>query len=601
MDRIVTHEGTGENTRYLTKWSQLQYSESTWETEADIGDDEKINEYKKRCKPVASSRWKRKARPIPSKWEKYDESPAYKGDHELRKYQLEGLNWLTFCWYNKRNSILADEMGLGKTVQTVSVINHLYEKLGMHGPFLIIAPLITVPHWQREFEGWTDMNTLVYHGNSTSREMLRQYEWNYPSKTGQKKNSRSKKFSPPFKFNVLITTFEMVLTDVNYLGNINWAYIAVDEAHRLKNKSCKLTTVLRTFSFDHLLLLTGTPLQNNTEELWTLLNLLDPIKFESIDDFAEKFGNLKEAKQVDELHKILRPLLLRRMKEDVEKSIAPKEETIVEVELTTIQKKYYRAIYEKNFASLNMGAKSQNVPSLLNVMMQLRKCCNHPYLLRGVEENIINSRSSYGDMDDTTLMIKSSGKLVLIDKLLSKLKAQGHKVLIFSQMVRMLDILEDHMIYRNYAYERIDGSKKGNERQESIDRFSAPGSDRFVFLLCTRAGGLGINLTAADTCIIYDSDWNPQNDIQAQARCHRIGQTQMVKIYRFITRNTYEKTMFDKASLKLGLDQAVLTKMKSGGTTSSSKANIPLNTKEVDELLKKGAYGAFDDNPGTDQ
>ena len=503
-------------------------------------------------------------------------------------------------------------MGLGKTVQTVSVINHLFQDLHIRGPFLIVAPLITVPHWQREFEGWTHMNTLVYHGSAESRQIIRENEFYFPcdEQSGgsnhkkKRKNSKSTNSKKPFMFNVLITTYEMIITDVQYLGNIQWKYLAVDEAHRLKNKNCKLINVLRTFHFDHLLLLTGTPLQNNTEELWTLLNFLDPEKFNSLDEFSEKFGNLTETKQVEDLHTILHPYLLRRMKEDVEKSIAPKEETIIEVELTTIQKKYYRAIFERNFSSLNMGSKASNVPSLLNVMMQLRKCCNHPYLLRGVEDNILSTPRE-STIDESTLMIKSSGKLVLIDKLLEKLKAQGHKVLIFSQMVRMLDILEDFMIYRKYSYERIDGSKRGNERQEAIDRFSAPESDRFVFLLCTRAGGLGINLTAADTCIIYDSDWNPQNDIQAQARCHRIGQTQMVKVYRLITHNTYEKKMFEKASKKLGLDQAVLTKMKSSSSSSSSSTSnsnkIPLNTKEVDELLKYGAYGAFDDTPGTDQ
>ena len=570
----------------------MAYTEITWEFESDIKDDNKITEYKNRQKVPSPKSWKIKARPPPGDWKEYKESPTYKGENQLRTYQLEGLNWLTFCWYNNRNSILADEMGLGKTVQTVAVINHLYENLNIHGPFLIVAPLITVPHWQREFEGWTNMNAIVYHGTAQARDLIRKYEWSYESLKGS---------PPPYKFNVLITTYEMILTDSNILSKINWKYLAVDEAHRLKNTKCKLINALRLFQFDHLLLLTGTPLQNNTEELWTLLNFMDPDKFASADEFSESFGDLKKTKQVEQLHEVLRPYLLRRMKEDVEKSIAPKEETIVEVELTTIQKSYYRAIFERNFTSLNMGAKASNVPSLLNIMMQLRKCCNHPYLLRGVEDNIVKTHNV---KDENELMISSCGKLVLVDKLLAKLKESGHKVLIFSQMIRMLDILEDYLIHKNYLYERIDGNKRGNERQEAIDRFSAPDSDRFVFLLCTRAGGLGINLTAADTCIIYDSDWNPQNDIQAQARCHRIGQTQKVKIYRLITRNTYEKAMFQKASLKLGLDQVVLTKMKSSKNPSAAATtddtNMTTNAalramdkKEIEELLRYGAYKTF--------
>lgn len=575
----------------------MRYTEATWEVQADIQDDTKIEEYYKRQKPPSPKRWKKKERPPASAWEEYPESPEYKGGNKLRPYQLEGLNWLSFCWYNNRNSILADEMGLGKTVQTVSMLNHLFTKENMHGPFLIVAPLITVPHWQREFEGWTDMNAVIYHGTASSRELIRKYEWDYDSLKGS---------PPPFKFNVLITTFEMVLTDVNILSKIGWRYVAVDEAHRLKNTKSKLINALREFDFDHMLLLTGTPLQNNTEELWTLLNFIDTERFGSADAFAERFGDLKDNTQVEELHEILRPYLLRRMKEDVEKGIAPKEETIVEVELTTIQKSYYRAIFERNFDSLNMGAKASNIPSLLNIMMQLRKCCNHPYLLRGVEDNIARQRAG-SDVDENELLIHSCGKLVLVDKLLARLKEGGHKVLIFSQMIRLLDILEDYLIHKGYAYERIDGSKRGNERQQAIDRFSAPDSDRFVFLLCTRAGGLGINLTAADTCIIYDSDWNPQNDIQAMARCHRIGQTQRVKIYRLITRNTYEKAMFHKASLKLGLDQVVLTRMKSSATgassavaTTSVDSNMTTNAalramdkKEIEQLLRYGAYNTF--------
>jgi hypothetical protein len=274
-----------------------------------------------------------------------------------------------------------------------------------------------------------------------------------------------------------------------------------------------------------------------------------------------------------------------------------------------------------------------------------------------VESQILNGLSDPESIYQ--MLIKSSGKLVLIDKLLPKLISGGHKVLIFSQMVRVLDILEDYLNFRKYTYERIDGGVRGNDRQAAIDRFCKKGSDRNVFLLCTRAGGVGINLTAADTVIIFDSDWNPQNDIQAQARCHRIGQTQMVKVYRcvsrssplhttssllasqsvltlpspspqrLITRGTYERHMFERASLKLGLDQAVLGKMaESRGTnfgplhaiakrcgagalceepttqidrsitqhTEDEKAGgeeKKLDKKEIDALLKYGAYDVF--------
>jgi hypothetical protein len=313
-----------------------------------------------------------------------------------------------------------------------------------------------------------------------------------------------------------------------------------------------------------------------------------------LDNFLQEFGELKEAAQVKSLHSLLKPYLLRRMKEDVEKSLAPKEETIIEVELTRIQKKYYKAILERNFEHLRGGGSSKNLPSLLNIMMELRKCCNHPFLVKGVEEAEMAGRS--GHEETNKVLIDSSGKLVLIDKLLPKLQAEGHKVLIFSQMIRVLDILEDYMNYRGYKHERIDGRVRGNDRQAAIDRFSKPDSDIFAFLLCTRAGGLGINLVAADTVIIYDSDWNPQNDLQAQARAHRIGQQKTVKIYRLITRNTYERQMFERASLKLGLDQAVLNQMEdSDGPAVGGKGKAALTSKEVDSLLKYGAYDIFRD------
>jgi chromodomain-helicase-DNA-binding protein 7 len=188
-------------------------------------------------------------------------------------------------------------------------------------------------------------------------------------------------------------------------------------------------------------------------------------------------------------------------------------------------------------------------------------------------------------------MIQASGKLVLVDKLLPKLKRDGHKVLIFSQMIRVLDIIEDYLILKRFSYERIDGRIRGEMRQEAIDRYSKKDSEKFVFLLCTRAGGLGINLTAADTVIIYDSDWNPQNDLQAQARCHRIGQKKNVTIYRLITTNTYEREMFDKASLKLGLDKAVLGSMRNEDKFNQRQhqvmPNVQLSKKEIEDLLKK--------------
>lgn len=582
---------------YLVKWQALPYEESTWELEDDL-DPEKVKQFWRFRQMPPKDVMKHKKRPKPQEWKKLDQSPVYKNGNTLREYQLEGLNWLTFCWYNSRNCILADEMGLGKTIQSLTFVNEMV-KFGMHSPFLIIVPLSTIGNWQREFETWTELNVITYHGSSASRNMLTEYEMFF-------KNEKGEKIEGVYKFQVMITTFEVVLTDCLELREILWRACIIDEAHRLKNRNCKLLEGLRLLQMEHRVLLTGTPLQNNVEELFSLLNFLEPTQFSSPESFMLDFGDLKTEEQVDKLQAILKPMMLRRLKEDVEKSLAPKEETIVDIELTNIQKKYYRAILERNFQFLSKGGTYANMPNLMNTMMELRKCCIHPFLINSAEEQIsADYKQQHANEPDSQLkcMVQASGKLVLIDKLLPRLRADGHRVLIFSQMVRCLDILEDYVIQKKYPYERIDGRVRGNMRQAAIDRFSKPGSDRFVFLLCTRAGGLGINLTAADTVIIFDSDWNPQNDLQAQARCHRIGQSKMVKVYRLICRNTYEREMFDKASLKLGLDKAVLQSMNTGqkaGTPGTADAGAPLSKKEVEELLRKGAYGAVmdDDNAG---
>uniref|UniRef100_A0A4W5K846 Chromodomain helicase DNA binding protein 9 n=1 Tax=Hucho hucho TaxID=62062 RepID=A0A4W5K846_9TELE len=592
VDRVLEvsyceDKDTGEQVvYYLVKWCSLPYEDSTWELKGDV-DQSKIEEFELLQAARPDSR--RTERPPASLWKKRDQSREYRNSNVLRDYQLEGVNWLLFNWYNRRNCILADEMGLGKTIQSITFLEEIW-RVGIRGPFLIIAPLSTIANWEREFRTWTHLNVIVYHGSMVSRQMLQQYEM-------YSRDPQGCVVRGAYKFHALITTFEMILGGCPELNAIEWRCVIIDEAHRLKNKNCKLLEGFKLMNLEHKVLLTGTPLQNTVEELFSLLHFLEPQSFPSENTFMLEFGDLKTEEQVQKLQAILKPMMLRRLKEDVEKKLAPKEETIIEVELTNIQKKYYRAILEKNFSFLSKGVGQANVPNLVNTMMELRKCCNHPYLIKGAEEKILEDfREVYSPVAfdfHLQAMVQSAGKLVLIDKLLPKMKAGGHKVLIFSQMVRCLDILEDYLIQRRYLYERIDGRVRGNLRQAAIDRFSKPDSDRFVFLLCTRAGGLGINLTAADTCIIFDSDWNPQNDLQAQARCHRIGQNKAVKVYRLITRNSYEREMFDRASLKLGLDKAVLQSM-SGRENSPTQQQ--LSKKEIEDLLRKGAYGALMDD-----
>lgn len=578
--------------KYLVKWRDLSYIDCTWEWEDQLTDDRKIAAYHRYNHPPilngAHPAMFSDVRPDPSSWAKYQESPSYNNQNTLRSYQLEGLNWMVFCWYNRRNCILADEMGLGKTIQATSILEHLRSREHIRGPFLVVAPLATLGNWKREIETWTTMNCVVYHdseGGADIRAFIREQEFYYTSDMHRKRGV--------YKFNVLVTSYQTLMTDAEYLDSIHWRYIVIDEAHKLKNREAKLLQSLQNFEWDSCLLMTGTPLQNGVFELWCLLNFIEPEKFPSQQVFYDEFGDLNTAEQVARLHEQLRPYMLRRVKEDVEKSIPPKEETIVDVELTTMQKKYYRAIFERNRSFLNMGS-TGTVANLVNVEMELRKCCNHPFLIRGVEEK---ETVHLDEQQRTKILIQASGKTVLLDKLLTKFRAEKKKVLIFSQFKIMLDIIEDMCQLRGYNLERLDGSVRGNSRQAAIDRFNNPDSDLFAFLLSTRAGGVGINLIAASVVILFDSDWNPQNDLQAVARCHRIGQTQSVNIYRLVTKKTYEAQMFDIASKKLGMHHAVF---ETGGVrnefdgedddSGNMMSLMSLDREKVEMMIRYGAY-----------
>ena len=390
----------------------------------------------------------------------------------------------------------------------------------VRGPFLIVAPLSTVVNWQREVTLWTDFDVIVYHGNQEDREIAREYDFFYSND-----DSKSKK-KDGYKMQVVITTPETCLLSDDpkafrprkELANIQWDMLVVDEAHKLKNYNSRVSITLREeFKYTSTLLLTGTPLQNNVEELWTLLNFVDDVFFHSVEDFIAEFGELKESSQLEKLQASLAPYLLKREKENVETSVPPKEEMIIEVELTAPQKQYYRALYENNksFLCRPSATSKHNGPSLTNLAMELRKCCHHPFLIRGAEEELlkhVRQQIRTGQQDSAAItgedkpqkplskterllleqecIVQSSGKLILLDKLLPKLQADGHKVLIFSQFRIMLDVLQDYVELRAFAFERIDGAITGKRRQQAIDKYSAPNSPLFVMLLSTRAGEL---------------------------------------------------------------------------------------------------------------
>ncbi|XP_061767045.1 lymphoid-specific helicase isoform X2 [Nerophis ophidion] len=553
----------------------------------------------------------------------------------MRWYQIEGIEWLRMLWENGINGILADEMGLGKTIQCIAHIAMMIEKKVM-GPFLVVAPLSTLPNWINEFKRFTpQVSVQLYHGPHSERSKLLKHI---------RRPQGALNMCP-----VVITSFEIAMIDRKFLQRCQWKYLIVDEGHRIKNLNCRLVRELKMLPTDNKLLLTGTPLQNNLAELWSLLNFLLPEVFDDLKSFESWFdiNSLCEAESVvaaeregnilSMLHQILTPFLLRRLKTDVTLEIPPKKEIIVYAPLTAKQELFYTAVVNKTIAKV-LGQQKTEAPAILsssgrpkrhnqklvnysevesdtpynlekylekiqkeqeqssclemqvqcpldaqinlkmqNILMLLKRCCNHPYLV----EYPLDAATQEFKIDEQ--LVQSSGKFLILDRLLPALKERGHKVLIFSQMTSILDILMDYCYLRGFQYSRLDGNMSYADREENMTKFSKD-PEVFLFLLSTRAGGLGINLTAADTVVIFDSDWNPQADLQAQDRCHRIGQTKPVLVYRLVTANTIDQKILERASAKRKLEQMVIHKNKFKGRQAELKQSK--SCIDLDELME---------------
>ncbi|XP_068658269.1 probable ATP-dependent DNA helicase CHR12 isoform X1 [Aristolochia californica] len=472
--------------------------------------------------------------------EKVTEQPSMLQGGELRSYQLEGLQWMLSLFNNNLNGILADEMGLGKTIQTISLIAYLMENKNVEGPHLIVAPKAVLPNWVNEFSTWAPgIMTVLYDGRLDERKAMRE------------------EYSGEGKFNVLITHYDLIMRDKAFLKKIHWLYMIVDEGHRLKNHECALAKTLSGYRIRRRLLLTGTPIQNSLQELWALLNFLLPSIFNSEENFEEWFNapfadrcdvvitDEEELLIIRRLHHVIRPFLLRRKKDEVEKYLPGKTQVVLKCDLSAWQKVYYQQVTTEGRVGLDSGTGKSK--SLQNLSMQLRKCCNHPYLFVGGDYNIY-----------TEEIIRSSGKFELLDRLLPKLQRTGHRVLLFSQMTRLIDILEIYLKLKNYLFLRLDGSTKTEERGAFLKKFNEPDSPYFMFLLSTRAGGLGLNLQTADTVIMFDSDWNPQMDQQAEDRAHRIGQKKEVRVFVLVSVGSIEEEILERAKQKMGIDAKVI-------------------------------------------
>ena len=760
---------------------------------------------------------------------------------QLKEYQLKGLNWLVNLYEQGINGILADEMGLGKTVQSISVMGYLAEKYNIWGPFLVIAPSSTLHNWQQEITRFVpDLKCLPYWGNAKDRKILRKF-WD-------RKHITYNKDSP---FHVLITSYQLVVQDTQYFQKIRWQYMILDEAQAIKSSQSSRWKSLLGFHCRNRLLLTGTPIQNNMQELWALLHFIMPSLFDSHDEFSEWFSKDIESHaqsntklnedQLKRLHMILKPFMLRRVKKHVQKELGDKEERDVYCDLTYRQRAYYGNLRNKiSFMDLVEKAAvgdDQDTATLMNLVMQFRKVCNHPDLFERADtssplslvhyaecasflregsnvdvsystrnaieydlprllcspearlevagpansragfrgrylneltniwtpDNILRStgdkaafswlqfadisageaysashkniaeraiklaskasrlskfkvaydeeagdaytpshalfniverndrrplaevtlegrlqsllnvardkfeadalglieqcarpgasappievvcsnqsariekentlfnipirKALYGmnEKDEQALLeakvepmsfpvrnmlpeplsqktrytniqvpsmrrfVTDSGKLARLDMLLRELKEGGHRVLLYFQMTKMIDLMEEYLTFRNYKYLRLDGSTKLEDRRDTVADFQTK-PEIFIFLLSTRAGGLGINLTAADTVIFYDSDWNPTIDSQAMDRAHRLGQTKQVTVYRMITRGTIEERIRKRALQKEEVQRVVI----SGG----SGAGVDFNTRSKENRTKDIALWLADD------
>ncbi|KAK7443129.1 hypothetical protein CaCOL14_008249 [Colletotrichum acutatum] len=679
----------------------------------------------------------------------------------MRDYQLEGLTWMREVCLQGLSGILADEMGLGKTVQTISLIANLREENYL-GPHLIVAPLSTLSNWMDEFEKWCpSLPVVLFHGDAQKRADIKRKHLTPNMKNG----------NPTKKFPVVCTSYEMVLRERATLSKFNWAFIIIDEGHRMKNFESKLFQELETFASATRMLITGTPLQNNLKELWALLHFLLPMIFKSYEAFeawfdfddlqdeegAQEFIADRENQElIKKIHVILQPLLLRRVKADVAAHLPKKREYVLFAPMTKEQTDMYNAINDKDVdtraflekmvidrlsvvappvkkekvsaknleipirssprkakgeaaletkkpnafsammnrarsssskpqeatkatsrtsskASSRAGSKRKEAPTLEtpqsksakssrqstpstttrgrvtrgrrryvdsdpddedklsddefeaklareaeeadqndddtasalspeeqhqvnileqakkemstkklgNPIMQLRLVCNSPH-------NFFDPWGYEGSPPIDESIVTSSGKMLMLDRLLPVLFSKGHKVLIFSQFKTQLDILQDYCELRKWKACRLDGSVSQESRRDQIKEFNENPEFK-IFLLSTRAGGQGINLASADTVILFDSDWNPQQDLQAQDRCHRIGQTRPVIVYRLATKGTVEEELLMSADAKRRLEKLIIKKgsFKTMGQKMDLKEDLDGETLKS-LLLKDG-------------
>ena len=494
---------------------------------------------------------------------------------ELMKYQMEGMNWLLYQWHSKHNAILADEMGLGKTIQIIGFLTTLQQEHRCW-PFLVVVPNSTCANWRREIKRWApSLRVVTYFGSAEARRLAHQFEL-FPG------------VNKELACHVVVTSYDAAQDHYvqTVLRRIPWAGLIVDEGQRLKNDNNILYHALTALKIPFKVLLTGTPLQNNQRELFNLLQFLDnSIKAQKLED---RFATLTK-ENVAELHELLRPFFLRRTKAQVLDFLPPMAQIIVPVTASALQKELYKSILAKNpelLRSIIGGDKKASVvKGLRNLLMQLRKCLCHPFVYSmEIEERSSNTVVSH------RRLVEASSKLQLLEIMLPKLKERGHRVLIFSQFLDMMTIIEDFLDGLGLLHQRLDGTMGSLAKQKCIDEFNAPDSPLFALILSTRAGGVGINLATADTVIILDPDFNPHQDIQAISRAHRIGQKKKVLIFQLMTRGTAEEKIMQIGKKKMALDHVLIEQMDAED----------IDSNDLESVLRFGAEAIFKDDSTQD-
>ena len=520
---------------------------------------------------MSSNTKKFKALDFESKIMLKEQPKSLKGG-ELMDYQIEGLNWLLYQWHRGQNAILADEMGLGKTIQVIAFVATLQEKYHCW-PFLIVVPNSTCANWRREIKHWApSLRVVTYFGSSKSRDLAFKHEL-FPE------NAKT----TDLRCHVVVTSYDAAQDETcqRVFKKINWAALIVDEGQRLKNDKNILYNALSAVKIPFKVLLTGTPLQNNQRELFNLLQFLDTSV--NAEDLEEKYAMLTK-ENVPELHTMLRPFFLRRTKAQVLTFLPPMAQIIVPVTMSALQKELYKSILAKNsdlIKSIFGGDRKTSVKGLRNILMQLRKCLCHPFVYSiAIEEKSAEAVVSH------RRLVEASSKLQLLEIMLPKLKERGHRVLIFSQFLEMMTMVEDFLDGLALEHLRLDGSMGSLEKQKCIDAFNAPDSSVFAFILSTRAGGVGINLATADTVIILDPDFNPHQDIQAISRAHRIGQKKKVLIFQIMTRGSAEEKIVQIGKKKMALDHVLIEQMD----------DEEADGNDLESVLRFGAEALFNDD-----